>query len=62
MKPPPDSVDNDNINIRFTNVGKNKITVMIVKENGYGDIEYIDDMAYNPEIEGRYVTFQLHKL
>lgn len=32
----------------------NKITVMIVKENKYGDIEYIDDMVFNPTIENRY--------
>ena len=30
---------------------------MIVKENKYGDLEYVDDMVYNPIIENRYYTF-----
>ena len=56
------SIDNDHISIKLNNIGKNKVTIMVVKENKYGDIEYLDDMIYNPTLDNQWYSFQLHKL
>ena len=57
-----ESKDNDQINIKVTNMPGNKVTVMIVKETKYGEIEYIPDMVFHPVIDGHFYSFQLHKL
>ena len=50
IKPPQYSKDNDQIQIKVKNIGNNTITIMIVQENKYGELEYIPDMVFHPTV------------
>jgi len=43
-------------------MGNHNVTIMMVTEDKYGEIEYIPDMAFSPTINNHYYSFQLHKL
>ena len=43
-------------------MGKNNVTAMIVKENKYGDIEFLENMVFHPTANNYKYKFQLHKL
>ena len=51
------SNDNDQISIKIKNIDDNNITIMIVREDKFGEIEYIPDMVFHPTIDNRYYSF-----
>ena len=40
-------------------MGANKVTLMVVKENKFGELEYIPDMIFEPNIDNYYYSFQI---
>ena len=53
--------ENDYINIKVSKSKGSKVTIMIVKEDKNGNINYQPGMTFNP-IDGKFFSFFLQKL
>lgn len=53
--------ENDYINIKLSKSKGSKVTIMIVKEDKNGNINYQPEMTFNP-IDGKFFSFFLQKL